>query len=108
MGLIPKATKADTKALFNLNMNWIIGAVLTLIMSVQWGNLVVHTDFRLLFIAYCVGIYVVLNKPAPHNPKRVILQGMLLWITNTFAPKAYLSIIGCAYQESQEVDKHAR
>jgi hypothetical protein len=108
MGLIPKATKADTKLLFNLNMNWLLGIMMTLIMSVQWGNLFVHTDFQLLFIGFCIVIYVLLNKPAPHNPKRVIWQGMLLWIANIITPKVYLPIIGCAYQEAQEADHHAK
>lgn len=102
MGLVPKATKAENKMAFGLSFVRLMGFVMTLMLSVSVGDSYVHTSFRLLFTIFCCVMYLILNLPAPHNPKRRIWNGMLLWLSSKSTPHVYQSMIGFAYKEVQD------
>lgn len=101
MALVPKATKAENKMMFGLSFMRLMGFVMALMLSVSVGDMFVHSSFRLLFTIYCVVMYLILNLQAPHNPKRRMWNGLLLWITSISMPHVYRSMIGYAYKEAQ-------
>lgn len=107
MGLVPIATKAETKMAFGLCLETVMGFMMTLMLAYSVSNTYVHANFRFLFMLFCLGMYLWLIRPAPNNPKRRLWQGFLLWMKRLMTPSVYLSIVGYAYKEFMGVKQIA-
>ncbi len=104
MGMIPKTTKTETKAVFGMTMQRLMGAVMTMVASFMIGRIFVHSSLNTLFIVVCVGMYFLLNASAPGNPRKRLWQGLILFIKDRMSPRYYLSIIGYAYERQKGGD----
>ena len=113
MGMIPKSTKAEIKIVAGQSMQWLMGGVITLMLSTSLNQQCVHASFQIPFTICCMGFYVLLQRPAPSNPTRKTWQGLALWLIHLRASKHYSSILGCGYQEKlmrkeKEREKHGK
>lgn len=102
MGMIPKTTKAETKVFAGKDKNWLLGLVMTLMMAYAFGQKFVHAAFTLPFLIFVIVVYILLQRPAPSNPKRPMWQGLVLWLLYLRDSACYASIIGYAYKERRE------
>lgn len=102
MGLVPKCIKEETKMDFGLSLYRLMGLLITFMLSVTLAEQYVHSWFNFPFIVTCIIYYLILNLPAPNNPKRSLWQGLFLWLIRLFTPISYMSIIGYAYAEAQQ------
>lgn len=104
MGMIPKTTKAETKAVFGMTMQRLMGAMFTMMASFMIGRVFVHSSLNTVFIIVCLGLYFLLNTSAPGNPRKRLWQGLILFIKDRMSPRYYLSIIGYAYNRQKGGD----
>ncbi len=102
MGLVPKTTKTESKAVFGLTMKRMIGLVMTMMLSYFVGQALVYRALLVPFIISCMVIYLVLGISAPNNPKKTLMQGLGAWMKDSTRPKRYLSIIGYAAKNIEE------
>ena len=102
MGLVPKQTKAENKAMFGMSMQKMIGLVMVISCSSYAGQFVVNRYLTIPFIIGCVIIYLQLYRPMPTNPKKTVFYGLSCWLRELGSPQHYASIIGSAYQQFLE------
>lgn len=104
MALVPKQTKAETKLMWGLTMGKFVGVVMTMMLSLLFGN-IVHSNLRIVFMIVCVVGYLLLNIKSPTNPQKAYWQGVISFFTYLSRRKVYYSLHSDEYIKT--VDKEA-
>jgi hypothetical protein len=100
-GLVPKETKAKNIIIGSISFARLIGLFIALAVASAFQPYVNSNIQTILFISFPLFFWILSGKD-PVNPTKIFAQGLSSYLQNLMDPKQYLSIIGAAYQKSQE------
>ncbi len=99
MALVPKQTKAETKLMWGLTFNKVIGLVGSMMLGLFFGS-ICHRTLKIPFALVCVGVFLFLNKKAPTNAKQKYWQGIIRFFSYITHRKRFYSLQSYEYEKT--------